>query len=320
MDRTSDFAKAAAQVISDSTDACAQRQIFASSPFVMRCDYVYRQIIKNSIYMKSVNDAYIDYHQQLCESNMTDLERQHVAKNVALFITSSVSDIQELSRVARYEAGSDFTRQAHYDGIVAHLTKCLEAFTKNYKKMQRERERVIALKNPFGWHVAKDILPFDSEPALQSIGTRPSAERGATNTTRSTQLPTNFLDRYESEVAKPETLRKYAHIIAEQKASLLKEAKHLNEVFNEELLSVNSIEATVGDISSMLSDFMGILSEQSDQLGGISQSGKMTTEAVQQTSKELQLTIERTESHSRNIVLLACGLAILLLLLDWITP
>ena len=48
--------------------------------------------------------------------------------------------------------------------------------------------------------------------------------------------------------------------------------------------------------------------------------GKAATELVQDTDKELALTLERTESHQATMVILAIGLAIGLLLLDFITP
>jgi hypothetical protein len=45
-----------------------------------------------------------------------------------------------------------------------------------------------------------------------------------------------------------------------------------------------------------------------------------STQYVKDTDEELLLTLERSQSHSRNMMILTVALAVLILFLDWITP
>ena len=67
-------------------------------------------------------------------------------------------------------------------------------------------------------------------------------------------------------------------------------------------------------------EFANILSTQSEGLEEVHAEGKDASSAVEASSSELQLTIDRSESHGRNVVFVSVGLAVVLLLLDFITP
>jgi len=305
---------------------------FAPSPFFLKCQEINKQIDANAAYLARVFEDFVGYYHVLggAESVLTDAERSKLVQEVALFIAGGLSDVQELRRIARHEASNSSSRQ-HYESILGQLTKRLEMFSRNNKIMQRERERHY--RNPLrlltatssqssvhdGQSPSKKLILASTRPLLTSAKERLQQSR-AVQSAVSKPLDARFAERYEGEVARPALLRRYDDFAARQKASLLHEAAHQTELLNEELSLVTSAEASVQSISSMLTEFMAVLSDQSEQLSDVSSYGKTATDAVQQTGHELQLTIDRTESHSRNMALLSVSLALLLLLLDWITP
>ena len=67
-------------------------------------------------------------------------------------------------------------------------------------------------------------------------------------------------------------------------------------------------------------EFMRILQSQSSKVDDMYESGQAANELVKQTEKEMQLTIDRSQSYQWNMVILSVTLAVMLLVLDWITP
>ena len=65
---------------------------------------------------------------------------------------------------------------------------------------------------------------------------------------------------------------------------------------------------------------MRILQSQSSKVDDMYESGQAANELVKQTEKEMQLTIDRSQSYQWNMVILSVTLAVMLLVLDWITP
>ena len=297
----------------------ARSSLFAPSPVVLRCLDLLRQIENNESYLGRVYEDFVGYHSAFHGlsggSGLSEDEQSRLGQEVAVFIAGALSDVQELRRISRY-GGASSAQMQHYDAILSQLTKRLERFSKISKKMQRERERWREL-SPFRLHGHGSGSDHGHLQLLAQASPSPAVLGGGAG---GGGPSAKFAERYESEVARPALLRRLDDVAARQKASLLREAAHLTQAFGEELSLATSAEASVENISSMLTDFMGILSEQSEQLGDVSAYGKTTTDSVEQTGKELQLTIDRTESHSRNMALLAVSLALILLLLDFITP
>lgn len=141
--------------------------------------------------------------------------------------------------------------------------------------------------------------------------------------TKNTTPPTvqqSFVDRYESEIAPPKQLKEYQDLGLKHKKLLLKESKSLQVQYSTDLLEANKMEITVQKISNLLLDFVTILQGQREQVDDVNHCGKVTLDFVKDTDDELALTIQRSESHQRSMVLLTVGLGLLLLLLDYITP
>lgn len=141
-----------------------------------------------------------------------------------------------------------------------------------------------------------------------------------TKSTAPLPVQQSFVDRYESEIAPPKQLKEYHELGLKHKKLLLKESKSLQVQYSTDLLEANKMEVSVQKISNLLLDFVTILQGQREQVDDVNHCGKVTLDFVKDTDDELSLTIQRSESHQRSMVLLTVGLGLLLLLLDYITP
>ena len=93
----------------------------------------------------------------------------------------------------------------------------------------------------------------------------------------------------------------------------------MRDKFSEEVLEAGKLEKTVSSISHMISEFLQILESQSETVQDMHAAGKNATEQVEQTDKQLALTLERSQSHNTNMIIIIMSAAILLLLLDYLT-
>ena len=155
-----------------------------------------------------------------------------------------------------------------------------------------------------------------------SSSTKPLISNNSiSNNTASTNIiDTTFASRYEDEIAPASKINEYKAIGTKHKNSLMKEAYQMQNKFNNDILEAKQVEATVQGISQMLNEFTNILRSQSGYVDELYETAIDATDFVKQADDELQLTIKRSTSHSRNISMLAIGLALLLLLLDFLTP
>lgn len=76
---------------------------------------------------------------------------------------------------------------------------------------------------------------------------------------------------------------------------------------------MQQVGGLLGELSRVLGSQAGLAEEV---LLAAEQAGRQVSGA----DEELRLTIQRSKSNGRNMTLLAVGLAVLLLLLDWLTP
>jgi len=134
------------------------------------------------------------------------------------------------------------------------------------------------------------------------------------------EIPKSFASRYEGELGPPSKIAEYSNIAKSHRIELLKETKYLRQKFSHDLQQANDIEKTVNSISNMLGEFVRILQSQSGTVEDAHTTSKAATRNITQTADELLLTIERSQSHQRNIVVITILLALLLLFLDFITP
>ena len=158
----------------------------------------------------------------------------------------------------------------------------------------------------------------------QVINKSKSSSQTITNassiTTTTLPIDYSFVSRYEDEIASAAKIKEYKAIGTKHKESLMKEAYHMQTKFKNDIVEAKQVEQTVEGISNMLTQFTQILRGQTGLVDELYETALDATDFVSQADKELQLTIKRSTSHSRNIMFLALGLAVLLLLLDFITP
>eukprot|EP01041_Mallomonas_annulata_P006118 gene6118-12385_t len=290
----------------------------------------------------------VGYHQYLPnrKSTMTDTERLQLDKEVAVFIATCMAEVNELKRnqtgPVEISAVTNSSMRQHNSEIVSYLLERLNIFHKKVQIMQKERKK--SSRKPY--HLLQKKKPIEEQitttstsnlehtsplTSLQStVPYNNPLQTSTTSTTTTTtpvatvlktaQVSKSFAERYESEVAAPSKMKEYQIIASKHKISLLKETKQLHEKFSEDRKQAHQMEATVGSISSMLEEFARIIQQQSENVLDIHHASKTATEHVKDTGNQLLLTIERSQSNRRNMVMLIIGLAVLLLLLDFLTP
>jgi hypothetical protein len=133
-------------------------------------------------------------------------------------------------------------------------------------------------------------------------------------------LPIEFAKRYEDEIAPTSKLNEYRTLGMSHRKALVAEARGMQAKFSIELAEARSVETSIHQIANLISEFTYMLQNQSGQAESLYDSAIRATELVEETDKELQLTISRSRNYSRNMTLLAIGLALFLLLLDFISP
>lgn len=136
----------------------------------------------------------------------------------------------------------------------------------------------------------------------------------------SSVVKTGFSSRYVDEIASQGKMNEYKSIAAKHKASLMKEAKVLQERFNDDIAESIRMENEVNNISKLLSQFVTMIESQSEIVSDVNEYSKQSTATVKQAGEQLQLTLDRTQSHQWSMVFLILGFAILLLALDFLTP
>jgi hypothetical protein len=137
---------------------------------------------------------------------------------------------------------------------------------------------------------------------------------------RDSKLGSDFVRRFEGQICSAETLRQYDSLAAQHKTSLLREAHLLHDRYSEDLLQAREMERSVNQVSTLLTEFATLLASQSETVHTVNEEAKVATSAVLASAGELQTTAERSETHGMSLAYLGFGLALLLLLLDFITP
>lgn len=130
----------------------------------------------------------------------------------------------------------------------------------------------------------------------------------------------NITDRYTSEIASVSKMKEYDNIALKQREALLQENKALREKFCEDVQEARKIERNVAVISQTIGEFLQILQSQSETVSDMHQAGKEATHQLKQVDENLDLTIKRTESHSKMMITIIGIMTALILLLDYFTP
>jgi hypothetical protein len=240
--------------------------------------------------------------------------------------------------------------RTHYQEILAFISTRLSVFTKQVQRMHKERKRlsvdpfrIFSSENDvYGDEDASEdniLLPVKSSRGntfsslfdrtaggsggkSKGVGERNNSKRGLSNNAQlgrvSKDMTASFVAKYEKEAATTTQLKQYDSLAAQHKIALVKEAAGMQVKFSKELQHATRMEGTINQIGELLTEFATILQSQSGQVGDVHDDAKQAQEHVQSSKAQLQLTIERSEKNQKSIIFLSTGLALLLLLLDWI--
>ena len=67
-----------------------------------------------------------------------------------------------------------------------------------------------------------------------------------------------------------------------------------------------------------MNEFVNMLKIQSEQIQDVNTDAEIVKDHVEDADRELILTIQRSKSYQRNMIILVLGLSFLLLFLDWL--
>ena len=282
-------------------------------------------------------------------TRMSESDRKEFDQEITLFIAAVASELNDLKYMlgaSTSEVTVDLTwlqslapsSRAHDQEIVAFVSTKVSAFMKQVHFMNKERKRLSI--DPLRLHstdydvygggeesddnlLADTAAPrgrfsslFDRNDTKASA--RPSKFKLDIKSSASMQVSKSFVAKYEREAGPPSKLRLYDSLASKHKTVLMREASNMQVKFSEGLQNATSMERTVNQIGELLTEFATILQSQSGQVEEVNDDAKQTEEHVKSSKSQLQLTIERSEKNQKSIVLLSVGLALLLLLLDWI--
>lgn len=129
-----------------------------------------------------------------------------------------------------------------------------------------------------------------------------------------------FAQRYIDEIAPQSKMREYEAVAVQQKDVLLREARQLKVRYSEDIQESQRMERTMNNITSMISEFVQLIESQTVYVDAIGEVSQDTTSAVKSADAELLLTLERTQSHQWSMISFIVGMALLLLVLDFLSP
>lgn len=334
MDRTVEFNNITRALFNEKAPTIRPR--LSASPFILRACKMFAQLKAMRKVVDKIFDDYVDYHHHMVgkKSSLKPADRTNLDQEMSLFIATFVSEVHELKRNNSTDSISESNPAVleHYTEVIAYILDQLSSLNQEVHRMQKERKKyhrnpfllISSESNKYNIPNLKD-LSIDCDDS-KSSPLNETSSRSNFEANSSTQfvvkpsLPKSFAERYESEIAPPSKMREYDDLATKHKAILLKETQQLREKFSEEMQEANKMEQTVMGISNMLEEFVRILQLQSDSIEDVHGASKAATKHVEDTSDQLLLTIERSQSHQRAMVSLTIVLALLLLLLDYLTP
>ena len=186
-------------------------------------------------------------------------------------------------------------------------------FDLSRKFQQLKAERELCSINPFRIHSKSLHTPQKST----RINTN---SRGVPEEKVVKVVEQSFAERYASEVARPQQERKLAAIAEFHKSKFLKESEYLRRRFSKELEETEKMERNIGAVTGLIGKLSQILSSQSELVDDMHGSSAAAASTVKQTEVELLETVKRTESSQTNLSFLIAGLALLLLVLEFLSP
>ena len=260
-------------------------------------------------------DDIAGYHSDLVwyHSCVDVLKFEEVSSSLVVSAAAELQDLQKMKACLYEDVLTEHARNYH-NVILESLCELLKEVSSTLSVIKRERCSYCNI-SPFKLHVD----PRRDKGKIKKMNETTSNFLQSSEKNEAEKLQ-NFAERYVSEVALPKQMATYKNFYEEHSELLSIENKELNEKFSSDLDEARLVERSVQSISHMLNDFSRILEEQSDHLNDVKEDSGATTTFIQDADRELLVTIERSKSSQRNMVIVTLGLSILLLILDYLTP
>ena len=159
------------------------------------------------------------------------------------------------------------------------------------------------------------------DPFLPDLKAAASDTASSTKTeSKSISANETFAQRYIDEIAPQSKMREYEAVAVKQKEVLVREARQLKVRYSEDIQESQRMERTMNNITSMISEFVQLIESQTVYVDAIGEVSQDTTASVKSADAELLLTLERTQSHQWSMISFIVGMALLLLLIDFLSP
>lgn len=285
----------------------------APSVFLIKADKLRLNLSQLAEFCLETFDEYSAFHQDLTRIQPTiDLVKFDDA--TSRLLVDAAIEIKELQGMKLKLLNKLHNEQwnTHYSAVVSSLCEQLQSISRLLDLMKQERQKY----NKSCYRIHTEIT--DDVTLHRQISE--SVKSDIVEKADDFAQKVKFSERYESEIANPKQMKQYKDFFEEHKELLVLENKELHEKFSEELAEAQSIEKSVQSIAYLLSDFTRILEQQNENIEDVHTDSKATSAFVHGADEQLLLTIERSKSSQRNMVIVTIGLSILLLLLDYLTP
>eukprot|EP01036_Dinobryon_divergens_P026396 gene26394-35039_t len=335
MDRTKEFLSLVQ--LSPISSSYPIATIVLPSLFLIKAGAISKQIESFSELIRKWRIPYIDYHKYLRNplnprtkngddglAALSEEERAVLDRHILSFLGSAAAEVNELRQLVDEDGPS--SESAFRGSVVQSLGERLSSFSKAVEKMQSE----LRLRSIDPLRLLSDQPLHQSAPTSYGDRISAAAASGAAGETeRETQqqrksiLPLSsgsFAQRFVDEVAPPSKMREYRDIALRRRRALLQESELMHARFGLEFQEAQRMERTVSGISGMIGEFAALIEAQSELVDGIDSVSKEATSRVRQTDAELQLTLERSQSHQLSMTALLLLLSFALLLLDFLSP
>lgn len=297
-------------VVHASPAGLVYRPQLSSSLFIIKAEALQCSLRQLSAFCQDKFDEYSSYHHDMLGFRPT-VDLAAFDDSISRLIVDFAVEIKDLQGM-KSSASINEHRDSHRAAIVSSLLELLQSTSREFDNMKLERRK-------YGLNHFRILTEMSSASVSAKIAVEPT-RRGAGDKSCSGAERMKFSERYTSDIAAPKQMKQYQIFFEARKELFANENKDLREKFSEELHEAESIEQSVQSIATLLSDFSAILEKQSDSMDDVLVDSKTTSAFVSGADEQLRLTIDRSKSSQRSMVIVTIGLSILLLLLDYLSP
>lgn len=292
-----------------SADAAGYHPRRSSSVFLVKAEKLRDSLQELLNFCGDIFDEYAGYHEGMPwfrpAVDLTVFD--DVSSRLILEIAVEIKELQHLKQKEVNTANNEHN-QEHHSVILENLYEMLQSISRELDTMKQQRRKY-----------SHSFCRIHTELSISDTSLMNEKTVTAEESSKDAEC-TNFAERYVSEVAQPKQMRQYQTFFEEHKELLANENKELHDKFSEELDEAQLIERSVQSVAYLLSDFSKILERQGEGIEDVNTDSKAASAFVQSADEQLHLTIERSKSSQRNMVIVTIGLSVLLLLLDFLTP